>query len=299
MPSQYDQLVADVQPPSRSWRDHAVCDGAPLHVFFPDSSPKTTRRGTLTASLTIRTYCARCPVRDDCLAAHLLSAADNAELTGIRGGVHFPGGPRTRMIQAVIADLVARQAATPSQEPQERHTGDSNRAGRGNLGGHGPDLQTGPYARRAPVSPAPRTPDTPRRRVVTDRRTRWHADLQAARQALTDHGSTWRDARTWAITHGVPPADVATLRPQAVWDYLAAHPEPRRTKTQPASTTGDARRDDTYRALRAHGISWKTVQKWALDNGYTRAETARFNPQVAREWLTQHAPNDAAEAPAC
>lgn len=61
----------------RAWRDRAACRTADPDLFFPDPSDADT------AAYTIATWCAPCPVREDCLTAALALP----RLDGIWGGL--------------------------------------------------------------------------------------------------------------------------------------------------------------------------------------------------------------------
>jgi hypothetical protein len=91
----------------RRWYRDAVCAGVPVHVFFPSTSPRHTMAASARANHAIRQYCQRCPVRVECLAECLRSAEVHAQLTGIRGGFHFPDAPTKKTITAAERHLAA------------------------------------------------------------------------------------------------------------------------------------------------------------------------------------------------
>ena len=62
------------------WRDHAVCRDLPTAIFYP---PEGGRRHTHHQALAA---CAKCPVREDCLA-DALSYETTGTIHGIRGGL--------------------------------------------------------------------------------------------------------------------------------------------------------------------------------------------------------------------
>lgn len=64
-----------------SWQDRAECRGAPIDVFYPQGAgPRCNDRALA--------YCARCPVRRECLDAAIASEnGPRSHRSGVRGGM--------------------------------------------------------------------------------------------------------------------------------------------------------------------------------------------------------------------
>lgn len=71
-------MSALVQIPIPAWLEHARCNDATAHHFFPP-----TGRPGLNAQAAAKQICATCPVRADCLQ----HALDHNETVGVWGGL--------------------------------------------------------------------------------------------------------------------------------------------------------------------------------------------------------------------
>ena len=84
-----------------NWRDRAACLERDTEVFFPEGDQPT---------LAAKSYCRRCPVRQDCLA-HSIA---NNERYGIWGGVSEH--TRTLLIQRLRSTSPDRTWASPGAD---------------------------------------------------------------------------------------------------------------------------------------------------------------------------------------
>ena len=94
--------------PGTDWMDHAACRGAAADVFFLDHGAGPADEA--------RTYCDRCPVREDCLDYALA----NGEQFGIWGGLTLSQRLQVRRAR-IRASRDAELAAIPTPPDTEAH----------------------------------------------------------------------------------------------------------------------------------------------------------------------------------
>lgn len=96
------------------WLDHAACRGEDVDLFFPSTGADGQH-----AAREAKRICARCPVRDECLA----DAVGNRELWGIRGGLsaherrNMHRGVKLQSPRSVCGTPAGYQRHVRAQEP--------------------------------------------------------------------------------------------------------------------------------------------------------------------------------------
>jgi Transcription factor WhiB len=101
-------LLGIVLDGSDSWRDRAACRDAPLSVFYvePNRKRRGAPPGTIASDARDLQYCARCPVRSECLDEQLRWEAGGSGrraghlATGILGGTK-PAMRKNRRIKGL------------------------------------------------------------------------------------------------------------------------------------------------------------------------------------------------------